>query len=327
MQQLVRLLGDSPDGRRHAAPSSGATSAAATGLSSRGRRPQRRRRRRLTAAAAAARVRRSACSTSSGLSRSRSTVRAAVHQLRQREAARLLLAARLRRRARGVALASVLGGADRQPSVHRADRGAAERHPPPPRPPVPRAAGERAVVLHGREFEAPRLELLPRAKLSACSHDQSTGFIVRHYAGDITYSGGAFLELNNDTLTSTRWCSYIAHLFTAPSCSRQGSASVAARRSRRWAPSSPPTSLSCSRRSHAHFVRCMKPNLQMAPLFDSRVREEPRARQGSLSALKFMRKLQGGGEKLSTLMRLRQKKERSISYPPRSQGDRARRLR
>ena len=64
-------------------------------------------------------------------------------------------------------------------------------------------------------------------------------------------------------------------------------------------------------RTETHFVRCMKPNLQMAPrTFDSEyVRSRVRA-AGSLSALKFMRKLQGGGEiQLSTLMRLRAKKE------------------
>ena len=38
-----------------------------------------------------------------------------------------------------------------------------------------------------------------------CRHDQSTGFILRHFAGDVTYSGGHFLETNNDTLHSSRF--------------------------------------------------------------------------------------------------------------------------
>ena len=33
-----------------------------------------------------------------------------------------------------------------------------------------------------------------------CSHDETTGFVVRHFAGDVTYSAGSFLELNNDSM-------------------------------------------------------------------------------------------------------------------------------
>ena len=38
-----------------------------------------------------------------------------------------------------------------------------------------------------------------------CSHDETTGFVVRHFAGDVTYSAGSFLELNNDSMCAALW--------------------------------------------------------------------------------------------------------------------------
>ena len=109
--------------------------------------------------------------------------------------------------------------------------------------------------------------------------DQSEGFIVKHYAGEIMYTGGEWLATNNDSLQSTKWLSnssksLVRHLFTNPQLqpaaqmSRAGAsfASVGGRFS---------TDLSelilQLRAQEVSFVRCMKPNLQKkAGAFDTR---------------------------------------------------------
>ena len=162
-------------------------------------------------------------------------------------------------------------------------------------------------------------------KLSrTCTINESGGFIVRHFAGDVLYTGGNFLELNNDTLHSARFFksssnAFVQHLFTSPGLQppqpRAGAsfASVGARFA---------TDLNKLLRTlqatEVHFIRCMKPNLQQQPgLFDSAyVRSRLRA-AGSLAALKFLKKVQGGGSlAFRTLERLRSKLEATGGLPP-----------
>ena len=150
-----------------------------------------------------------------------------------------------------------------------------------------------------------------------CPLDQSSGFIVRHFAGDVLYAAGHFLELNNDSMYNSHWLKtvsepFVKHLFTAPelqpvSQSSRGGASFSSVGQKFAADLE--ALMRTLRSTETHFIRCMKPNLQMAPRsFDSEyVRSRVRA-AGSLAALKFMKRLQGGG-KLSykTLRRLQAK--------------------
>ena len=85
---------------------------------------------------------------------------------------------------------------------------------PPARSPTPAPAGPAPAQAHGESafLRVPKLS-------KACAHDARSGFIVRHFAGDVLYAGGGFLEANNDTLASTRWLQqastpFVAHLFT-----------------------------------------------------------------------------------------------------------------
>ena len=147
-----------------------------------------------------------------------------------------------------------------------------------------------------------------------CEHDAQSGFIVRHFAGDVLYTKGTWLATNNDSLQNPRWLTrssneLLALLFSKPSLqpaaqqSRQGAsfASVGGRFA---------TDLSALveelKSCEISFVRCMKPNLQKrAKVFDPHyVRSRVRA-AGTLSALKFTKRLQGVVDiKLATLMRL-----------------------
>ena len=116
-------------------------------------------------------------------------------------------------------------------------------------------------------------------KLSrACSVDESGGFVVRHFAGDVLYCRGAFLELNNDTMSfgttsllqrSTE--AFVSHLFSAaelqPPQPRRGAsfASVGSRFTQDLN-----KLLRTLQATETHFIRCVKPNLQQLPgTFDS----------------------------------------------------------
>ena len=165
-------------------------------------------------------------------------------------------------------------------------------------------------------------------KLSkACAVDARSGFIVRHYAGDVLYSAGAFIEINNDTLPDTRWLQaatapFVSHLFTDPSLQppqpKRGTfASVAQRFSADLT-----RLLRTLQATDAHFIRCVKPNLQMRPrAFDARyVRSRLRA-AGSLGALRFLKKVQGTAcVALRTLERLR-RPPHAAALPPTLRDD------
>ena len=160
--------------------------------------------------------------------------------------------------------------------------------------------------------------IVPR-RTRTCPVDQGGGFIVRHYAGDILYTGGHFIESNDDTLRSSIWLLQASvpltrHLFTSPKLQ------PAAQHTRAGASFSSVGGkfsddlsrlLETLSQTETHFIRCMKPNdKQAAAQFDLRyVRSRVRA-AGSLAALRFMKKLYSGSGtlQLKTLARLREPK-------------------
>ena len=59
------------------------------------------------------------------------------------------------------------------------------------------------------------------SKAQGVTANENSGFFVRHFAGDVLYTAGHFLELNNDSMHSSRWLAsavgspLVKHLFTA----------------------------------------------------------------------------------------------------------------
>ena len=156
-------------------------------------------------------------------------------------------------------------------------------------------------------------------KLSkACAVDARSGFIVRHYAGDVLYSAGAFIEINNDTLPDTRWLQaatapFVSHLFTDPSLQppqqKRGTfASVAQRFSADLTRLLPDTGDRCP----LHPMRQTQPADASARL--RRAVRAPRSAPPARSARwRFLKKVQGTAcVALRTLERLRR-----VRMPPR----------
>ena len=135
----------------------------------------------------------------------------------------------------------------------------------------------------------------------------SRGFVVRHYAGDVLYSAGSFLQLNNDSTSGLRWLArdvgnpLVRRLFSDADLQPHASSSSSSSRSasfisvgNRFA-SELSELFSTLQATEISYVRCMKPNLQMKPkLFEpSTVRDSLRA-AGTLTALSFTRILMPG---------------------------------
>ena len=149
------------------------------------------------------------------------------------------------------------------------------------------------------------------SKAAGINADQNSGFFVRHFAGDVLYTAGNFLQLNNDSMNHKGWLEsgvgnkVVNHLFTAPELqpaapAKKGFISVGQKFSTDLA-----ELVSTLTSTDISFIRCMKSNLKMLPrLFEpAAVRQKVRA-AGTLSALKFVRKLMPGTLKMATLVRL-----------------------
>jgi len=155
-----------------------------------------------------------------------------------------------------------------------------------------------------------------------CTHDASSGFIVKHFAGDVMYTSGTWLVINNDSLQNTRWLTHATKALTAELFSNQA-LQTNGREPGKDRPRAQTNATFASvggrfatdlaalvqqlTEQHISFIRCMKPNLAKQPrLFDARyVRSRVRA-AGSLAALRFTKRLQLlAVVKLSTLERLK----------------------
>ena len=182
------------------------------------------------------------------------------------------------------------------------------------------------VAVNAKHERSPFLRV-PRVS-KACQADEKTGFVVRHFAGDILYEAGHFLELNNDS-SRLNWLaadsvrnSFVSNLFTQPelqpvATAKKGFISVGYKFSQDLV-----ELISTLQQTETHFVRCMKPNLVMQPkVFDAAfVRTRLRA-AGTLASLMFLRKLMPGALKFGTIARLRKPPHlaslpKALSTPP-----------
>ena len=193
---------------------------------------------------------------------------------------------------------------------------------------APRASDETFCLAVNQKHGGGASSFLKTPTLSrTCTSDEKTAFIVRHYAGDVLYSAGRFLELNNDSMHDSRWLkqgvgnALVRKLFSDPTLQpaapvKKGFVSVGAKFCRDLA-----ELIATLKATEISYVRCMKPNLQMQPrLFEpSTVRERVRA-AGTVSVLKYTRKLMPSSLSLSTLGRLRQSPHLS-RLPPSARGE------
>ena len=149
------------------------------------------------------------------------------------------------------------------------------------------------------------------SKAAGVDADQNSGFFVRHFAGDVLYTAGNFLQLNNDSMNHKGWLEsgvgnkVVNHLFTAPELqpaapAKKGFISVGQKFTTDLA-----ELVSTLTSTDISFIRCMKSNLKMQPrLFEPAVVRQKVRAAGTLSALKFVRKLMPGTLKMATLVRL-----------------------
>ena len=186
---------------------------------------------------------------------------------------------------------------------------------------APKATDSTFCVAVNAKHERSQFLRVPRVS-KACKADEKTGFIVRHFAGDILYEAGHFLELNNDS-SRLNWLAadsvqnaFVSNLFTQPelqpvATAKKGFISVGYKFSQDLI-----ELISTLQQTETHFVRCMKPNLVMQPrVFDGAfVRTRLRA-AGTLASLMFLRKLMPGALKFGTIARLR-KPPHLASLPP-----------
>ncbi|EOD03955.1 hypothetical protein EMIHUDRAFT_210538 [Emiliania huxleyi CCMP1516] len=94
-----------------------------------------------------------------------------------------------------------------------------------------------------------------------CSHDASSAFIVRHFAADVLYTSGGFLESNNDTLVGgSHWLRastepLVTELFEEDKAVAGTFSSVGGRFAANLK-----ELMARLRSTQTHFVRCMKSN-------------------------------------------------------------------
>ena len=135
---------------------------------------------------------------------------------------------------------------------------------------TPKATDDSFSLQVNKEHRKHPFFLIPRAA-GLKKFKEEEAFVVRHFAGNVCYMSAGFMEKNNDTLSpdferalASSSNALLAGLFAPePSATKKRGAAFNSV-GRRFINDldSLMTDLGAT---HAHFIRCLKPNLQLAP--------------------------------------------------------------
>ena len=136
---------------------------------------------------------------------------------------------------------------------------------------TPKASDHSFAVAVNKEHKKHDFFLEPR-KAGLRQFKEEDAFVVRHFAGNVCYMSANFLDKNNDTLhpdfelaLSKSTNSLLAEMFKPAETKGKGKKSAAFNSvSRRFINDLDSLMLDLNS-TYAHFVRCLKPNLQLKP--------------------------------------------------------------
>ena len=134
---------------------------------------------------------------------------------------------------------------------------------------TPKATDETFSLQVNREHKKNDFFLVPRAA-GLRKFREEEAFVVRHFAGNVCYMSAGFMDKNNDTLhsdfeaaLSASTNGVIASLFAPDPSGKKRNASFNSV-GRRFI-NDLDTLMTDLGVTHAHFIRCLKPNLKLAP--------------------------------------------------------------